>query len=463
MAPSRTSFAALLAMAVFLCPIPSAAQGPDAVARAKALVEAKQPAAAYELLAPLEGTRAGDVSFDYWLGAAALDSGHLDRALAAFERVLAKAPDFHVARLDMGRTYLRMGSLDLAAQEFRELQARAPDPSTRALLQRYLDEIARLKARQRFAAGGYVEVGAGRDTNLSSTTRDFPGAVLGSFGLPGVEPTGNAVRRADDYTAAAAGGDIAWRVAEDRVAFAVANVRWRGYREFDEFDSLLGDMIVGYQDRRGEIQWTATGFAQAFREDGAAIEALDGGRIRYDSNAAGVGVELRKPVAARWQLALGAQVAAIRYPSNPGQDVRNVTLSAAAEWRPDAWSEGAMVGKVFYGQDEARRPLNDFTATTASRHSHGVRVAAFSDARGRVSWQGALGWTRRIDDDPYARATLVATGRDDLFEGYLQASWKVADGWVLQPYASYTYNRSNIPVYGFRKADGGLVLRREFR
>ena len=68
----------------------------------------------------------------------------------------------------------------------------------------------------------------------------------------------------------------------------------------------------------------------------------------------------------------------------------------------------------------------------------------------------------RIDNDPYARATLVATGRDVLHELGLRASWRMAGLWYLQPGIAYVRNRSNIDLYDFDKLEGGIVLRREF-
>jgi hypothetical protein len=259
------------------------------------------------------------------------------------------------------------------------------------------------------------------------------------------------------------GGDLAWRVAEERVAFAAADARWRGYRDLSAFDSTLADLVVGYQDRTRPLQWTVTAYGQAFRQKGEAVDAVDGTRIKNDRNAAGAALELRREVAARWQLAAGVQLSTIRYPANAGQDTDEATVSLAAEWRPAAFGEGVLVGKVFYGHDEARRSLGAFTDATASRHTAGVRLAAFSDPSAQLSWQAALGWSRRTDDDAYARATLIATGRDDLYEAYVQGSWRLGHGWSLQPYAAYTDNRSNIALYTFRKAEAGLVVRREFR
>ena len=128
------------------------------------------------------------------------------------------------------------------------------------------------------------------------------------------------------------------------------------------------------------------------------------------------------------------------------------------------WPVDSTVGvRVFFAQDEARGPLNPFTDTTASRHAHGARIFAQTDPGRRLSWQAAFGWSRRIDDDAFARATLVATGRDDLFEAFVRASYRLTSTLSLQPYASYLYNKSNIDLYTFRKAEGGLMLRYELK
>ncbi len=431
--------------------------------QAKALVEAKDPARAFALLAAHEERLGGDVEFDYWLGVAALETSRLDRAVVAFERVLVRDPLFDSARLELARTYLRMGALDLAAQEFERLLARAPTPEGRKLVEDYLAEIARVKESRRFARSAFVEIGAGRDTNISSSTRDFPGAILSSFGLPGILPTGNSVRRGDAFLAVNAGADVFYRIGEDRAAFAAASVRWRGYRDFDDYDFLLGDFIGGYRLRARGLDYSASVLFQSFRQDGAVVDTLGAERVTNDRDAAGLNLEVRRELDATTQIALGAQWMEYRYRANPGQDTRQVILSFAIDQRPP-WLQGHSIGaRVFFAQDEARGPLNPFTETTASRHSYGARIVVQTDPGPRLTWQKALGWTRRIDDDPFARATLVPTGRDDLFEVFVRAAYRLAPSLSLQPYASYVYNKSNIDLYTFRKAEGGILLRWEVK
>ena len=460
---ARWALAAALALSALTHGSPALAQADDTVARARALVESRDSKAAYALLAPLEPARAGEIDFDYWLGAAALDSGHLERAVIALERVLVRNPDFDSARLELGRAYLRMGSLDLAAQEFTRLLGRAPNEAGRKLLTDYLDEIARLKARQRFAVSGYVEVSAGRDTNLSNSTRDFSSAIEGGFGLPGVEPTGNSIRRLDNYLGANGGFDVLYRMGEDRAVFAAGNLRWRGYRKFDSYDFSLGDLAAGYQARTGLMTYTTAVYGQAFRQDGESEVVQGEERITNDRNAFGAIFEARRPLDAETQIALGAQYTVFRYPTNSGQDTRQVAMSLLADHQPSWWLGATISAKVFYTYDDAIRTLNAFTDTTASRHSFGLRFNTQSDPRAAFNWETAFGWARRIDDDPYARATLVTTGRDDTLDLFVRCSWRFAGAWSVQPYAVFVYNRSNIELYTFRKADGGVLLHYDFR
>jgi tetratricopeptide (TPR) repeat protein len=457
----RNSLASLAALAAFAC---FAQEARELTTQARALVDGKDPQGAFALLERHEERLGGDIEFDYWLGVAALETSRLDRAVIAFERVLVRDPLFDSARLELGRTYLRMGAIDLAAQEFERLLPRAPSPAGRKAVEDYLAEIERLRERRRFAASAFVEIGAGRDTNLSSSTRDFPNAILSSFGLPGILPTGNSIRRADNFLAANAGGDLLRQFGDERALFGAASVRWRGYREFSEYDYVLADFIGGGRLRAAGIEYSAAILLQAFRQDGAVVDALGAERITNDRDAAGLNLEVRRDLDGATQVAVGLQYTAYRYRNNPGQDTRQTAMSIAFDHRPAWLPLGTTVGlRAFYGHDEARRPLNPFTETTAARHTFGARLIAQTDPAERLSWVKAFGWSRRIDDDPFARATLVATGRDDLFEAFVRASYRITPSLSAQAYGAYVYNKANIDLYTFRKAEGGLVLRYDLK
>ena len=85
--------------------------------QARAHMADGNPQAAYDLLRSQEASLAGDPGFDYLLGIAAMDSGHLTHSVFALERVLAVEPDNLLARAEIARVHLMLGELRTSQQE----------------------------------------------------------------------------------------------------------------------------------------------------------------------------------------------------------------------------------------------------------------------------------------------------------------------------------------------------------
>src|SRR4051812_25986551 len=108
----------LAALGLVLASTFAFAQADAAVERAKQLLAAGNAKEAFATLDPLQATYAGQPEFDYLLGVAALDSGRIDDAIIAFERVLAVMPNHAGARMDLARAYYAAGAFDLAEAAF---------------------------------------------------------------------------------------------------------------------------------------------------------------------------------------------------------------------------------------------------------------------------------------------------------------------------------------------------------
>jgi outer membrane protein len=439
---------------------PATASGLDpAVAEAKKLVEQKKAAEAFQKLAALEAKRAGETAFDYWLGVAAFESGRLERAAIAFERALVVDPDFDSARMELGRTYLRMGSLDLAEQEFRRLLPRTQNTEGKQMIESYLSEIARLKDRQKFATSAFVEIGAGHDTNISSTTGSFSDAIRDSFGLSGILPSGNSIKRSDNFGALNGGGEFVWRYREDRTLFATASARLRSYKDNNDFQYGLVDVAIGHEVRYGTSALSYVAFGQAFRQDGAFVDTVANTRITNDRNSGGASIDWKTEIASNAQLSFGAQGSVFRYRSNPTQDTNQGTLSATITFQPEALYGSTFGVSLFGGKDSARRPLIAGTSADVSRRNLGLRLFAQTDVRNQVSTTASVGYSQRRDDAAFARATLVEFGRDRLLDASVRVTWRIAEKWAIVPYVAYVRNQSNIALYDFNKTEGGVMFR----
>lgn len=460
-----SAYAAVLASLLFSFAVSVKAQTtvPDPVVRAKNLVEHKSPDEAYKLLAPLEMARGGDAEYDYWLGVAAFMSNRVERAALAFERALVVNADFDAARMELGRTYLRMGSYDLAEQEFKRLLTRVIEPQIKSGLDNYLNEIAKARAKERFAFNTYVEFGAGHDNNLSSSTRNFTGAVLNSFGIAGIAPTGNSIQHKASYGSLGTGFDLTNRYVEDRTIYAAANIRGRFHGNQTDFNYLLVDATAGHEWRLGERAVALGGFVQRYDQDGASDPLSTIPRNKNDRTMGGINADWRTPAGKDALFTVGLQAATVRYRTNESQNTDQLTATFAWQNTPSSWKGASLSVAGFYTKDRAKNRLGDALDTDVSRNTVGTRFAYESDPRSAVAWVASVGWLRRTDANDFARAPLVRTGRDNLMDIGVKFSWRIAQAWTLQPYVAYIRNSSNISLYSFNKTDAGIVLRLDFK
>ncbi|MEO8386158.1 MAG: tetratricopeptide repeat protein, partial [Betaproteobacteria bacterium] len=132
---------------------------------AKQLLAADNPKQAFMILVAKQDKLAGDPDFDYLLGVSALDSGKIDEAIIAFERVLQVKPTRADARMDLSRAYFNAGSMDLAEANFLELKSSNPPPTTLAVIDKYLAAIRDRRAQNATGLLAWGETGLGYDSN----------------------------------------------------------------------------------------------------------------------------------------------------------------------------------------------------------------------------------------------------------------------------------------------------------
>ncbi|MDF1615652.1 porin family protein [Desulfurivibrio dismutans] len=157
---------ALLALVLFSTPLPAAA---DPVATGRQLLAERQYDEAYQLLHSAFRADPGHPEINFMLGRAAFESGRTEEAVMAYERVLLHNPEANRAKLELARSYMRLGSRELARQYFHEVLATNPPEAVWQNIQRFL--AAMDAAEKRHFLNGLVTVGVGHDDNVNT----FPG------------------------------------------------------------------------------------------------------------------------------------------------------------------------------------------------------------------------------------------------------------------------------------------------
>jgi len=143
---------ALVAFALAFATLEALAQDAPLLENARRLLNSGNARQAYQELSAAQDKMTGMPEFDYLFGVAALDSGHLDDAIIAFERVLAVVPTHAGAQMDLARAYYAAGSFDLAEAAFRRLRDENPPPAALIAINRYLDAI---QARKLLTQAGW--------------------------------------------------------------------------------------------------------------------------------------------------------------------------------------------------------------------------------------------------------------------------------------------------------------------
>lgn len=448
--------AALLAAAILAASAAGEARGdPQALERARGALAQGNPKQAFEVLSPLERQLAGQPEFDYLLGVAALDSGRLDDAIIAFERVLAVQPNHAGAQMDLARAYYAAGSFDLAEAAFVKLRAANPPANALTAIGRYLEAIRERKQQTRAGWQAYGEAGLGYDTNITGVPTDFGGAALQSFNLSGIEATGNSVKRKAPFAQAAVGTEYSYPLSRGWSAFTGGDLRGRGYRRESDFNSFAGEVRAGAALNDGPNQWRGAASYLAYRQDG---DAPGDPQPTNDRNMAGVSVDWRHAIDTRTQLGLGIQVNAVRFPENRIEDFDQLYLSVG--WLKSFERAGLplLYLTAFATDDRARNQFLD-TNVDKSKNLAGVRSYFQYSLTPKLQAFNALGLITRRDRDSFARSTQVEKGRDTYAEAAFGLAWQFREACNMRLQYAFSANRSNIDIYDFNRHEISSVIR----
>ena len=454
-ARSFISFPCLILAGGLSCP--AWAGNPELLEKARQLLNQSNPKQAYMELITHQDELAGDIDFDYLLGVASLDSGKLEDAIIAFERVLAINPRHAGAQMDLARAYYAAGSFDLAESAFLGLAASNPPPAAQATISRYLESISARKRQTTAGLTGYGELAIGYDDNITGVPSDFGAAAQQSFGIVGIDPTGNAIKRKAGFVNAAAALEYSQPLSRGWSIFGGGEVKARGYDGESKFNSLSGEARIGGALNDGPTQWRVGASYQDFRQEG---EAPGDPKPTNDRHIANATLDWRFNSDPRTQWGLGLQYGQVRFPDNRIEDFDQVYLSGS--WLHSFERSGSplLFLTIFGSDDKAKNTFAD-GQTDKSKNLGGVRSYFQYSVSAKVSLFNGLGFIYRQDRDSFARSTTVEKGKDKFGEVLLGLNWQFQKKCLVRAQYVYTRNASNIDIYDFNRSEVSTAVRCE--
>ena len=410
---------------------------------ARARLERRDAAGAYALLSAAEPRRAGDARFDYLLGVAALDAGHITRAVFALERAADRQPQDALVRAELGRAYLASGDVDAAREQLRLARTGTLPEEASAAIARVLGLMDEVAPSTRPQVSGYLEVGAAYDSNVNSATQQGEFAIPAFGGI--LFQTAPENRQRHDTVLSAAGGvagecalSPAWKL------LGAANLRASVDRVVHDMDTVFFDATVG-------VRHTAGSHSQVLALQNST--AWVGGALYRKANG----------LSAQWQ----AQVAPATQASVFGQWSRQI-YSGQAERDTDRSLLGvgmahqfAGTGPLSYGslyavQERARAAEN----ASFGHHGAGLRLGLEQRvgpaATAFAEWQYER---RRYGGTEPFFDVARRDHQNDLSAGL---RWQFAPRWQLIAQARRARAASDIVLYDYSRQVIQVTAHRSF-
>ena len=150
----------------FLLLMPFCATASDSWTEGKRLFEAGQFQEATGILNQAFKENPENLDISFYLGRAAFETGDYETAAMAYERILFSDPNAKRVKLELARTYLKLGSRDIARAYFKSVQATNPPPAVWQQIQQFIDTID--QAEQKHFLNGFVTMGLLYDTNVGA-------------------------------------------------------------------------------------------------------------------------------------------------------------------------------------------------------------------------------------------------------------------------------------------------------
>ncbi len=417
----------------------------DVLIQAKRHLDGGDPQAAYSLLIPLQSERAGDPNYDFLLGSAALGIGKNTEAVFALERVLALRPDSAPARALIARAYFNLKETETAKREFENVRKQDLPPEISATIDRFLDAIARVEEAERTTIRGFIEVGAGWDSNVNSATADGQVAVP-SFGGTIFSLAPASQEQEDAFISF--GGGVGFTHPFSKRLSMFGGLAYHNKNNVNEtnFSTYYYDANLGIAYRRDRDTFTLGAQYNSFFVDNPQLYS-DAYR-----NASGLTGQWQHDFDSRNQVSFFGQYSHLKY---PGQEIRNADRYVGGAGYAHAFGRGTFISYLgVYGgvEDEKEDGVPQF-----GHDLYGARIGLQWNVVEKFAlfFNGSAERREYGGPDPF----FLIDREDTQYNASAGMIFVPKKGLRITPQASWTKNDSNIPINEFDRIVYQITLR----
>jgi outer membrane protein len=441
--PNKSYLAFALVFFGILFSTPSFAAQDAVTKEAEALIRKGDFNAAYQLLEPLETSRAGDVDYDYLLGVAGVESGNATRGAFALERVLATNPNHTDARAEMAKAHFILGETAASKAEFNNVLAQKPDAETKKTVEKLLTAIQKIEGTTT-TFGAFLGFGMGWDSNVSSAPS------IASIGVPAfggllVQLDPSARELSDGFMNLSGGVSVRHPISDKLAAFGSASGTQRTNNDETAFDNSALDFNAGLQYRQNQHNFTFALQDNHFDLDTEAFRHAYGATTQWMYN-----------INAKNQAGLYAQYSRLKYNGNDFRNAERYIVGANAAHVFEGDLSPVLFASIYGGREVARDPAADFLSQDVA----GVRAGGQLSFNSKWQLQTSLAYERRDndEDDP----AFLKKRSDNQYDASLGLNFIPARDWSIRPQVSYSKVDSNIELNSFDRHIISVDIRKDF-
>jgi len=407
------------------------------------LLEQGKPDEAYRAAKLMPG-ELGNPPFDFYFGVAAVNNGKASEGVMALERYLLNFPDNQTARLELARGYFLLSDDGRARDEFDAILATNPPAEIAKVVREYLAAISGREARQRTAYAFSVEVGGGRDSNVQSGVSD-PNITLPIFG--DITLADSAVATGDRFSNVALAGRVSVPVRAHWTAFAQIAADLKQYRVADTYDQNTYAGAAGFTFSRAQSLYKFT--------LGKTTQTLDNTRYR---DTWSIGADYGRQLGGRGVITLGAQLAKFGYEGDNA--IRNADYYSlqggyrhqfAVPWRPE------VDASLSVAREELVRDGFEALSRNLLGGRFGVNITPLS------AWTISATASYLKSDYRAEDPLLMVTRRDEYTAYELSVNYAFTPQWSARGEYLVSRNKSNLPLFEYKRRVGQFKLRYDFR
>lgn len=404
------------------------------------LIQANQYQQAFAQGQPLVEAWTGEPIFDYWYGLAALNSGELEQARFAFERILIAQPNHHRARLELARLQMAQGQWVHANENFSFVLANNPPETVRQNIHRMLAELSRREANQQPQQQFQLSLSGGHDSNINSATTlrslDLNFAGLGT--LTAILPEAS---RAQSSAFTKLQGDAVWLIPSTQQRQWIASVQGEHKQVTEDLplDQTQLSLAAGIKQQIGLNQLQLLVQSHSIWRDGD--------RLLWSPS---LSAQWQRRFSKHTRISLNSRLSSVNYSDQPQLNLDIYQLAPQLRWQQGAhqWLLQPYVAKNHLRHRQQAHLDHDQWGIN-TRYQIQVLPDWAISAYGQ--WQ----------QSNYAELNPIFSKKrqDDYWHIGTEARYQLTPQWQLWSEVRHTTQDSNLPLYEYDRTSLELGVR----